>query len=126
MIGSGLTVSPAGPRVDVAGPVKVTVSGASHAGQLSGRIGFSEPDAGGRQRVDAVLTLTLNGGRTLDVRLAGQAVAADPAVEGASPQAVTLSGAFRAPGNDIKLVESGNASGTLDLGAGTLSLTLAG
>ena len=125
MSASGLTVTPAGPRVDLSGPVTLTVAGAATSGQLSGRLALGEPDATGRQRVDAVMTLSV-GGTSLDLRLAGQATAVEAEAGAVVGRAVSLSGPFRAAGNTLSLVESGTATGTLDLEAGTFSLSLKG
>lgn len=104
----------------------LTMNGASHQAKLSGRLGFAEPDASGRQRVDGTLSLGLADGGTVEVRLAGQASAPLPTVPGWTPDAVSVIGPFRAAGNTLALVESGTVSGTVNLAAGTLSLTLAG
>lgn len=121
-----MSVSPAGPRLDVAGAATLAVDGVAWSGSLSGRVSISpDVDASGRQRLDGVLTLSADAG-TLEVRLAGHATATDATdATGDTPAtSFTWSGAFRASGAEpYVLIASGSFSGSF--GPGGLGLRLA-
>jgi RNA polymerase sigma-70 factor, ECF subfamily len=118
-----LSVTPAGPRLDVAGQVSLTVGATTWSGTLSGRLSVAdELDADGRQRLDGVLTLQFDGA-TIEVRVAGHAVGLD-ATDDQPATSFSLSGQFRATGGEaLSLVGSGSFGGAL--GPGSLSLQLA-
>lgn len=113
---ASVTVTPTGPRLDLAGPVTLTVTGAS-SGTLSGRIGIDEPDPNGLRRIDGSITLVLDTG-TIDLRVAGHATTADE-----STLPLTLTGQYRATGDTGQLAPSGSFSGTLSDGGLTITLS---
>jgi hypothetical protein len=119
---SGLSVTPSGPRIDVAGVVSLNLGGSTVSGSLGGRLSIAaDIDASGRQRFDGVLTLSLDQGGTLEVRLAGHATGLDA---GESPAtSFNLTGQFRVAGGEaLGLVPGGGFSGLFD--PASLALTL--
>ena len=119
---SSLSVTPAGPRLDLGGSATLTVAGSSSTGSLSGRIGVEAPDPSGARRLDGFLTVQLETG-TIEIRLAGSGTSSDLSVEGVSPSSMTMSGVYRASGVTGQLVTAGSFSGSLSGGALALTLT---
>lgn len=130
---TSLTVTPAGPRFDVAGAATLSVADQFLSGSMSGRLAVDvEPLGDGTRRFDGVLTLTLDDGSTLEVLLAGRAVGVDPG-DGTMPTSYSLSGSFQATwlaigaGGEIPLVMSGSLEGTIaTLTGGSWQLVLSG
>jgi RNA polymerase sigma-70 factor, ECF subfamily len=117
---SSLTVTPAGPRLDLSGGATLTVAGSSTSGSLSGRIGVEAPDPSGARRLDGFLSVQLDTG-TIEIRLAGYGTSSEAPVDGVAPTSMTMSGVYRASGATGQLVTSGSFSGSLS--GGTLTLT---
>jgi len=114
--GPSLSVTAAGPRFDLSGPVSFTIGDSVVTATLSGRLGVNATiDRNGRQRLDGQVTASF-GSDSIDLRLAGFATAT------ADPSTFTLVGRFSASGGTAGLVTSGSVSGTLT--AGSLSLIL--
>lgn len=113
---ASVSISPAGPRLDLAGTVAFSVD-ATFDGTLSGRIAVDEPDPDGVSRIDGVLTLVFDTG-TIELRLAGRGVVDD--AENTLP--LTIAGQYRATGDLGQLAPSGSFSGLLSDGAFTLTL----
>jgi RNA polymerase sigma-70 factor (ECF subfamily) len=112
-----ISVTSAGPRFDLSGPVSLTIGDAVVTGSLSGRLGVNATvDRNGRQRLDGQVTASFGAG-SIDLRLAGFATAT------ADPTTFTLVGRFSASGDTAGLVTSGSFSGTLTAGSLSLSLT---
>ncbi len=120
-----ISAAQAGPRIDVSGPVQLSLSDAGLSGSFSGRVAVeAEPDAAGAYRLEAVLDIVLDDGRIVGLRLAGQGTGADPG-DGSIPPALSVSGVFRASSGDVALIESGSFSGSLELTeGGSWTLTL--
>lgn len=75
---SGITVTQSGPRVDLSGPVTLTVGGTSYSGTLTGRLGLAPAaDPAAERRFDGTLTIDVDGSR-LEIRLQGFALPLDP------------------------------------------------
>jgi RNA polymerase sigma-70 factor, ECF subfamily len=119
-LNGSLTVTPAGPRLDLAGGATLTVDGSSTSGSLSGRIGVEAPDPSGARRLDGFMTLQLDTG-TIEIRLAGHGTSSEAPVDGVAPTSMTMSGVYRASGATGQLLTSGSFSGSLS--GGTLTLT---
>ena len=120
---SGLTVTPAGPRLDLVGAAALTVGDATFNGALSGRI--SSVDQGEVRRFTADLRLVLDNGSIVDLRLQmqGRAVAGQAELPLGEVTAFELSGPFRATVDQhVHLLESGTVTGSLDLAGPALSL----
>ena len=118
---SSVSITPAGPRLDLGGSVTLTVGDSSNSGSLSGRIGVGEPDPAGSRRLDGNITLQLGSG-TIELRLAGYGTSSETPVAGTAPTALRMSGVYRASGATGQLLTSGSFSGSLS--GGSLSLTL--
>jgi hypothetical protein len=118
---SSVSITPAGPRLDLGGNATLTVAGSSASGSLSGRIGVEAPDPSGSRRLDGFLTLQLDTG-TIEIRLAGYGTSSETPVDGVAPTSISMSGVYRASGVTGQLVTSGSFSGSLS--GGTLTLTL--
>lgn len=115
--GPSISVTAAGPRFDLSGPVSFAIGDTVVTATLSGRLGVNATvDRNGRQRLDGQVTATLGSG-SIDLRLAGFATAT------ADPSTFTLVGRFSASGATAGLVTSGSFSGTLTAGSLSLSLT---
>lgn len=111
---SGISVTPAGARIDLAGSATLTVGGTAVSGALSGRVSFvTEPDANGVQRYDGVLTVATAEGN-VEIRIIGYSTLGDDG-------SYALSGRFRASGATGAMLTSGSLSGSLDSSL-TLSL----
>lgn len=118
----GLTLTPAGPRFDLAGSASMSIGGASLSGPLSGRFGLTDPDADGRRRLDGVVTVTV-AGSPVEIRLAGHATPLDGDAE-TPATSFSISGQFRTNGGAVvSLVERGGFSGSFAPGNLSLSLT---
>jgi RNA polymerase sigma-70 factor, ECF subfamily len=123
---SGLVVTPAGPRLDLAGPATLTVGGSSFSGSLSGRISVADAAPGEPRRLEGTLVVRLADGSLVEVRLAGFAApaTADGPATGI-PGASSLTGSFRATSaDDVALLASGSFTGALDPATGVLTLAL--
>ena len=118
---SSVSVTPAGPRLDLGGGVTLTVAGSSNSGSLSGRLGVGEPDPAGSRRLDGTISLQLGSG-TIELRLAGYGTSSEAPVAGTAPTSLSMSGVYRASGATGQLLTSGSFSGSLS--GGSLSLTL--
>ncbi len=116
-----LSVTPAGPRLDLNGGVTLTVAKVPASGSLSGRLGVEAPDAAGSRRINGTLTLQLESG-TVELRLAGYGTSGETPIEGTAPTSMAFSGAYRATGTSGQLATSGSFNGSLS--GGTLSLAL--
>jgi len=111
---SGISVTPAGARIDLAGSATLTVGGTAVSGALSGRVSFvTEPDANGVQRYDGVLTVATAEGN-VEIRIIGYSTLG-------ADGSYALSGRFRASGATGAMLTSGSLSGSLDSSL-TLSL----
>jgi len=122
-----LTVTPSGPRLDVAGSGSLQVGDKSYSGALTGRTALSStPDSRGRQRLDASFVFTTADG-PVEIRIAGFATATPVATpadgsSAPSPTAFSISGVFKATSEKVPLLLSGTASGSLGSSL-TLSLS---
>jgi RNA polymerase sigma-70 factor (ECF subfamily) len=115
--GPSISVTAAGPRFDLSGPVSFAIGDTVVTATLSGRLGVNTTiDRNGRQRLDGQVTASF-GSDSIDLRLAGFATAT------ADPSTFTLVGRFSASGGTAGLVTSGSFSGTLTAGSLSLSLT---
>ena len=120
-LNSPVSITPAGPRLDLGGGVTLTVAGVSDSGSLSGRIGVGEPDPAGARRLDGTISLQLGSG-TIELRLAGYGTSSEAPVAGTAPTTLSMSGVYRASGATGQLLTSGSFSASLS--GGSLSLTL--
>jgi RNA polymerase sigma-70 factor (ECF subfamily) len=118
---SSVSITPAGPRLDLSGSVTLNVADASDSGSLSGRLGVGEPDPDGARRLDGTITIQLGAG-SIELRLAGYGTSSEAPVDGTAPTSLSMSGVYRASGATGQLLTSGSFSGSLS--GGSLSLTL--
>ncbi|MBK9180824.1 MAG: sigma-70 family RNA polymerase sigma factor [Acidimicrobiales bacterium] len=126
---SALGTADAGARVDLSGAVTLTVGGRTLTGSLSGKVSVGDPSApatdGEPSRIDATLTVTLDDGSVVEVRVAARTAVATNAD---GTRVIDLSGApARVSGGEaIGLQAEGTASGTITLGpgGGTSSVSL--
>jgi RNA polymerase sigma-70 factor, ECF subfamily len=119
---SELTLTAAGPRLDLVGKASVVVGDRTFDGTVAGRL--SHTDQVDVRRYTATLVVTLADGSVIDLRLQlqGRAVADQAGVPLTEVTVFELAGPFRATSDaSVALLESGNAVGTLDLDAGALS-----
>ncbi|MBK5224291.1 MAG: sigma-70 family RNA polymerase sigma factor [Acidimicrobiia bacterium] len=121
--GSDIGFTPAGPRLDLAGALQLSVGGAVHAGDLAGRLDLTAGSGSEAQRIAGNLTVTLADGQVVALRLNG--FATPVAVDGdAESTAFTVTGQFRATsGEAIALLEGGRFEGAFDTASGNLQLT---
>jgi RNA polymerase sigma factor (sigma-70 family) len=117
---SSVSITPAGPRLDLSGNVTLTVADSSDSGSLSGRLGVGEPDPDGARRLDGTITIQLGAG-SIELRLAGYGTSSEAPVAGTAPTTLSMSGVYRASGATGQLLTSGSFSGSLS--GGSLSLT---
>ncbi len=111
-----VSVSPAGPRLDLFGSITFAVGNDAKSGTMQGRVGIDTAlEASSSQRFDGSLQIALGDGTSIDLRLAGFAV-----INGDGT--IALSGQFRASGDTGGLVTSGSFSGMLGASL-TLNLT---
>ena len=111
---SGISVTPAGARIDLSGSATLTVGDTNLSGPLIGRLSFvTEPDANGVQRYDGVLTVATVDGN-VEIRIIGYSTLGDDG-------SYSLSGRFRASGATGAMLTSGSLSGSL---ASSLTLSL--
>ncbi len=111
---SGISVTPAGARIDLSGSATLTVGDTNLSGPLTGRLSFvTEPDANGVQRYDGVLTVATADGN-VEIRIIGYSTLGDDG-------SYSLSGRFRASGATGVMLTSGSLSGSL---ASSLTLSL--
>ncbi len=111
---SGISVTPAGARIDLSGSATVAVGDTNLSGPLTGRLSFvTEPDANGVQRYDGVLTVATADGN-VEIRIIGYSTLG-------ADGSYALSGRFRASGATGAMLTSGSLSGSLDSSL-TLSL----
>ena len=112
-----LAATASGPRIDVTGPVTLDVGDEMVVGSLEGRLRLAGGlDEAGRERLEGGFTVTLDDGRSIDLRLAGFAAVAAESGER------SLAGVFRAASDTVALVTAGAFTGAL--GTGSLALTL--
>jgi RNA polymerase sigma-70 factor, ECF subfamily len=118
---ASVSVTPAGPRLDVNGSVTLSIGGVVKAGSISGRLGVGDPDPAGSRRLDGTFIINVDGG-TIELRLAGYGSSTEAPQLGVAPTTLTMSGVYRASGATGQLATSGSFSGSLT--STTLSLTL--
>jgi type 1 fimbria pilin len=116
-----VTVTPAGPRLDVNGSVTLSIDGVQKSGTISGRLGVGEPDPDGSRRLDGTFVIDVDGG-TIELRLAGYGTSTEAPQAGVAPTTLTMFGVYRASGATGQLATSGSFSGSLT--STTLVLTL--
>lgn len=120
-----LTVTEAGPRLEVAGSMSVVVGDQTHVGRLSGKllVGDADPkDATAPRAIEGTLHLAFEDGTTADLDFRGTAVVTD---RGPS-RSHELTVVFRLEGGDaLGLAETGDLTGTFETKGGSGSLTLA-
>lgn len=112
-------------RVDISGPITLTVGDQTFHGEISGRasVGAAEPKSD-RRSFDGDLRLTIDG-TTYDLKVAGSATV----TEQGNTRTLDLDLKFGLPGGgDLGLAEQGQLTGTLTLGktTGSLELTMPG
>ena len=119
-LGGSVSVTPAGPRLDLSGSVTLASGASSNSGPLSGRLGVGAPDPAGSMRLDGAFTVQLPSG-TVELRLAGYGTSSETPADGTVPTSLSMSGVYRASGATGQLLPSGSFSGSLS--GGSLSLT---
>lgn len=122
-----LTVTVTGPRIDVAGPVSLQLGDEQVAGSMDGRLRLAGSlDAQGRERLEGAFVVTLDDGRSIDLRIAGFAgdtADATDATDVADVADRPVSGLFRVASDTVALSTAGSFTGVL--GPNSLALTLA-
>jgi RNA polymerase sigma-70 factor, ECF subfamily len=124
---TGLVLIPSASRFDLTGDVTLVVGGRTFAGLVAGNLAHTDLD--GVRSYTATLVMVLGDGKSVDVRLQlrGYPVADQAELDLDEVTAFDLLGMFGATsGDEVALLESGSAIGSLDLQAGILTLTLAG
>jgi RNA polymerase sigma-70 factor, ECF subfamily len=122
---SGLTITPAGPRLDLVGTTTLTVGEATFEGAMTGRVSYT--DHADVRRFTADLRLVLINGSVVNIRLNVQGTPVAEQVELPLDEVTTfeLSGSFRATSDAaVHLVDGGLANGTFDLAGPGLTLRL--
>lgn len=120
-----LTVTEAGPRLEVAGPISLVVGDTTRSGQLSGKllVGDADPkDPSAPRAIEGTLLLTFADGTTADLRFRGTTVVTDKGTN----RSHAITALFRLEGAEaLGLADSGELTGTLEVRSGSGSLTLA-
>ncbi len=127
LVATDLRITEAGPRLAIEGAIELTTDDGTVAGTVTGRaqLGAAAPkDPEEPRRFDTVLTVTLDDGRTFDLRLVGLATVVDDEERG--QRTYSIEGAYQLTGAEdvgvdpdgdftARLVQAGDGTGSLEL-----------